>query len=34
MSEHARELVKANKLQNVVQVIEGTMEDVTLPEKG
>ncbi|KAL6523817.1 Protein arginine N-methyltransferase prmt10 [Orobanche hederae] len=33
MSEHARELVKANKLQNVVQVIEGTMEDVTLPEK-
>ncbi|XP_014492223.1 protein arginine N-methyltransferase PRMT10-like isoform X3 [Vigna radiata var. radiata] len=34
MSEHARALVKANNLQNVVEVIEGSMEDVTLPEKG
>ncbi|WVZ20905.1 hypothetical protein V8G54_008227 [Vigna mungo] len=33
MSEHARALVKANNLQNVVEVIEGSMEDVTLPEK-
>ncbi|KAL3623998.1 Protein arginine N-methyltransferase prmt10 [Castilleja foliolosa] len=33
MAEHARELVKANKLQDIVEVIEGTMEDVTLPEK-
>ncbi|GMQ06881.1 hypothetical protein CsSME_00051297 [Camellia sinensis var. sinensis] len=33
MSEHARELVKANNLQDVVEVIEGSMEDVSLPEK-
>ncbi|RDY02955.1 Protein arginine N-methyltransferase PRMT10 [Mucuna pruriens] len=33
MSEHARVLVKANNLQDVVEVIEGSMEDVTLPEK-
>ncbi|GLT98476.1 hypothetical protein SLE2022_159800 [Rubroshorea leprosula] len=33
MSEHARTLVKANNLQNVVEVIEGSMEDVVLPEK-
>ncbi|KAK6151785.1 hypothetical protein DH2020_014420 [Rehmannia glutinosa] len=33
MAEHARELVRANKLQNLVEVIEGSMEDVTLPEK-
>ncbi|XP_042061946.1 protein arginine N-methyltransferase PRMT10-like [Salvia splendens] len=33
MSEHARELVKANKLQDVVEVIEGSMEDIALPEK-
>ncbi|GFS37441.1 protein arginine methyltransferase 10 [Actinidia rufa] len=33
MSEHARELVKANNLQDVVEVIEGSIEDVTLPEK-
>ncbi|MCL7036282.1 hypothetical protein MKW94_016603 [Papaver nudicaule] len=33
MSEHARELVKANNLQDVVEVIEGTIEDITLPEK-
>ncbi|KAI7988520.1 Protein arginine N-methyltransferase PRMT10 [Camellia lanceoleosa] len=33
MSEHARELVKANNLEDVVEVIEGSMEDVTLPEK-
>lgn len=34
MSEHARELIKANKLQDVVEVIEGSMEDIVLPEKG
>ncbi len=34
MSEHARALVKANQLEGVVEVIEGSMEDVTLPEKG
>lgn len=33
MAEHARELVKANELQNVIEVIEGSMEDITLPEK-
>ncbi|KAF5482126.1 hypothetical protein F2P56_002718 [Juglans regia] len=33
MSEHARVLVKANNLEDVVQVIEGSMEEVTLPEK-
>ncbi|XP_057768123.1 protein arginine N-methyltransferase PRMT10 [Salvia miltiorrhiza] len=33
MSEHARELIKANKLQDVVEVIEGSMEDIVLPEK-
>ena len=34
MSEHARTLVKANSLENVVEVIEGSMEDVVLPKKG
>ncbi|XP_048228194.1 protein arginine N-methyltransferase PRMT10 [Ricinus communis] len=33
MAEHARALVKANNLQDVVDVIEGSIEDVTLPEK-
>ncbi|NP_001242269.1 Protein arginine N-methyltransferase PRMT10-like [Glycine max] len=33
MSEHARALVKANNLQDVVEVIEGSMEEITLPEK-
>jgi protein arginine N-methyltransferase 1 len=33
MAGHARALVKANHLENVVQVIEGSMEDITLPEK-
>ncbi|XP_044463006.1 protein arginine N-methyltransferase PRMT10-like [Mangifera indica] len=33
MSEHARTLVKANNLDHVVEVIEGSMEDVSLPEK-
>ncbi|CDP03411.1 unnamed protein product [Coffea canephora] len=33
MAQHARELVKANKLQDIVEVIEGSMEDVALPEK-
>lgn len=34
MAEHARDLVKANNVQDVVEVIEGSMEEVTLPEKG
>ncbi|KAE7998834.1 hypothetical protein FH972_003336 [Carpinus fangiana] len=33
MSEHARALVKANNMEDVVEVIEGSMEEVTLPEK-
>jgi protein arginine N-methyltransferase 1 len=33
MAEHARKLVEANQLQNVVTVIQGTMETVELPEK-
>lgn len=33
MSEHARALVKSNNLEQVVEVIEGSVEDVTLPEK-
>ncbi|XVE98277.1 hypothetical protein REPUB_Repub03eG0091700 [Reevesia pubescens] len=33
MSEHARSLVKANNLQDIVEVIEGSMEEVVLPEK-
>ncbi|XP_041004852.1 protein arginine N-methyltransferase PRMT10-like [Juglans microcarpa x Juglans regia] len=33
MSEHARVLVKANNLEDVVEVIEGSMEEITLPEK-
>lgn len=33
MCEHARQLVKANGLEGVVEVIEGTVEDITLPEK-
>lgn len=34
MSDHARMLVKANNLQDVVEVIEGSVEDIVLPEKG
>lgn len=33
MAEHARELVKANNVQDVVEVIQGSMEDIQLPEK-
>ncbi|KAI5665220.1 hypothetical protein M9H77_24543 [Catharanthus roseus] len=33
MAEHAQELVKANKLQDVVEVIQGSVEDIVLPEK-
>ncbi|KAL5571483.1 hypothetical protein UlMin_021080 [Ulmus minor] len=33
MAEHARALVKANNLEDLVEVIEGSIEDVTLPEK-
>ncbi|KAA3490155.1 protein arginine N-methyltransferase PRMT10-like [Gossypium australe] len=33
MSEHARTLVQANNLQDIVEVIEGSIEEVVLPEK-
>ncbi|KAI9117554.1 hypothetical protein K1719_011720 [Acacia pycnantha] len=33
VAEHARNLVKANNLQHLVEVIEGSVEDITLPEK-
>ena len=34
MAVHARDLVKSNNLQDVIEVIEGSIEDITLPEKG
>lgn len=33
MSDHARQLVKANHFEHIVEVIEGTVEDISLPEK-
>ncbi|XP_050235475.1 protein arginine N-methyltransferase PRMT10 [Mercurialis annua] len=33
VAEHARVLVKANNVQDVVEIIEGSIEDITLPEK-
>ncbi|XVE92712.1 hypothetical protein REPUB_Repub01dG0123200 [Reevesia pubescens] len=32
-SKHARSFVKANNLQDIMEVIEGSMEEVVLPEK-
>ncbi|KAE8729718.1 Protein arginine N-methyltransferase PRMT10 [Hibiscus syriacus] len=32
--QHARTLVQANNLQDIIEVIEGSMEKVVLPEKG
>lgn len=34
MADHARELVRANNLEGIVEVIEGSIEDVILPETG
>ena len=34
MADHARALVKANNLEHVVEVIQGSVEDISLPEKG
>lgn len=34
MADHARDLVKGNGVEDIVEVIEGSMEDVILPEKG
>ena len=34
MADHAHALVKANNLEGVVEVIEGSIEDINLPEKG
>jgi isoleucyl-tRNA synthetase len=31
---YARELVRANGVADIVEVIQGTMEDIVLPEKG
>ncbi|TVU12692.1 hypothetical protein EJB05_46346 [Eragrostis curvula] len=33
MAEHARELARANGVQDIVEVIQGTVEDIELPEK-
>ncbi|CAD6340351.1 unnamed protein product [Miscanthus lutarioriparius] len=33
MAEHARELARANGVADIVEVIQGTVEDVELPEK-
>ncbi|CAM0912722.1 unnamed protein product [Alopecurus aequalis] len=33
VAEHARELVRANGVADIVEVIQGTMEDIVLPEK-
>lgn len=34
MATHARSLVAGNNMENVVEVIEGSIEDITLPEQG
>lgn len=34
MADHARALVNANNLDHIVEVIEGSVEDISLPEKG
>lgn len=34
MAAHARTLVAGNNVENVVEVIEGSIEDITLPEQG
>lgn len=33
MAEHARQLAKANDVGDIVEVIEGSVEDISLPEK-
>ncbi|KAL6861509.1 hypothetical protein ACP4OV_017209 [Aristida adscensionis] len=33
MAEHARELARANGVADIVEVIQGTVEDIVLPEK-
>jgi hypothetical protein len=33
MATHARKLIKANGLENVIEVIQSTVEDIELPEK-
>ena len=34
MAAHARELVQANGVADRVEVIQGTVEEITLPEEG
>ena len=34
MAEHARRLVAGNGVENIVEVIEGSIEDIDIPEKG
>ena len=33
MLEHARSFIKANNLQGIVEVIEGSVEEIDLPKK-
>ena len=33
MAQYAKKLVKANKFENVIEVIESTIEELELPEK-
>lgn len=34
MADHARRLAAGNGVENIVEVIEGSIEDIELPEKG
>lgn len=34
LADHACALVKANNLEHVVEVIQGSVEDISLPDKG
>lgn len=34
MAAHARTLVAGNGMEHIVEVIEGSVEEITLPEKG
>ena len=34
MAQHAATLAKANGVEHIVEVMQGSIEDLTLPEKG
>jgi hypothetical protein len=34
MAKHAAKLVAANKMDHIVEVIQGSVEEIALPEKG